>query len=238
MQEGKRKVLMLLFPRVTILDFIAPYDVFRYVPNWEVHVAGPTKGLIQAEGGLGLEVPDLLQDHESADILFIPGGAGINAMLEDVEFLNQLRTVGDNTKYVTSVCTGSLLLAAAGLLAGYSATTHWRSLPLLQELGVETRDERVVMDRNRITAGGITSGMDFALELVKQLEGPEVASRLELWLQYDPAPPMKTGHPNLADPAMVARLKEDTQNGFDIRRHILEQLKEKAPWLGKNRESS
>ena len=215
---------MLLFPRVTVLDFIAPYDVFRYVPNWEVHVAGPETGLIRAEGGLGLEVPDSILDHHSADILFVPGGAGINAMLENPDLLKHIHSLGQECSYITSVCTGSLLLAGAGLLNSFQATTHWRSLALLQELGVTTVDERIVKDGNRITAGGITSGMDFALELIRLLEGSHEARKLELWLQYDPAPPMKSGHPRLVDASLVSEMENETQKGFDTRKEIFQRI--------------
>ncbi|MCB1138729.1 MAG: DJ-1/PfpI family protein [Leptospiraceae bacterium] len=218
------KVLMLRFEKVTILDFIAPYDTFRYVPNWEVHVVGTSTGMIRAEGGLGLEIPESLFDHSDTDILFVPGGAGINVLLQMPEALQKLRELGSQARYVTSVCTGSLLLGAAGLLKGYRATSHWRSLPLLAELGAHPTDERIVVDRNRITAGGITSGMDFALELVRELEGPEEASRLELWLQYQPSPPMGTGHPTLAPETLLGRVMQDAQEGLDIRRDIIAQL--------------
>ena len=223
-KKDKLKVLMLLFERVTILDFIAPYDTFRYVPNWEVHVVGISPGMIRAEGGLGIEIQESLFDHSDTDILFVPGGAGINALLQMPGALQKLQELGSRALYVTSVCTGSLLLGAAGLLKGYRATSHWRSLPLLAELGAEPADERIVMDRNRITAGGITSGMDFALELVRELEGPEEASRLELWLQYQPSPPMGTGHPTLAPETLLHRVMENTQEGLDIRHDIIARL--------------
>lgn len=222
--ESKLKVLMLLFNRVTILDFIAPYEIFRGVSNWEITVVGPTPGIIRAEGGLGLEVPESIFDHNEADILFIPGGAGINDLIPSKDIRQQIAKIGENSKYVTSVCTGSLLLAVAGLLRGFDATTHWRFLTLLPLMGARAVDQRVVVDRNRITAGGITSGMDFALQLVQRIVGEDQASKQELWLQYQPSPPMGTGHPSLVSESLVHEIENETRAALELRRKLIEDV--------------
>src|SRR5262249_55899650 len=146
-------------------------------------------------------------DMPQADVLCVPGGYGQIDLLGDAEVLGFLRRQGEQAKYVTSVCTGALLLGAAGLLQGYRAATHWAYMDLLPIVGAIPVNERVVVDRNRITAGGVTAGIDFGLRVVAELSGVEVAQRTQLMIEYDLAPPFQSGHPRSAHPALVESVK-------------------------------
>ncbi|GIM18030.1 transcriptional regulator [Leptospira borgpetersenii] len=149
------------------------------------------------------------------DILLVPGGAGTTLLMEEFEVLNFLKTKTENSKFITSVCTGSLILAAAGLLDGYKATTHWLSLDVLKLFPVQISGERFVKDRNRITGGGVTAGIDFALFLTAELFGTELAEEIQLMIEYNPAPPFTSGHPTTATSHLVEKVKlsrETAQN--------------------------
>jgi cyclohexyl-isocyanide hydratase len=212
---------MALFPNLTQLDLTAPYEVFSRIPNAKIHLLAATLGPVRSEQGLTI-IPDTRFDAApSLDILFVPGGPGINDMLEDTPFLSFLQEQGRQAKYVTSVCTGSLLLAAAGLLQGYRATTHWLSLDLLPLLGVQPVAERVVIDRNRITGGGITAGIDFGLVVAAEVCGAPAAQAIQLMLEYNPAPPFNSGSPTTADPALVASVAHARKAMQQTRREIV-----------------
>jgi len=199
---------MLLYPGLTQLDLTGPFEVLHRVPDARVHLVWKDTQPVRADSGLELLPTTTLADCPPLDIVFVPGGRGQVAMMTDQEVLGFLRRQATTARYVTSVCTGALILGAAGLLAGYDATTHWAFVQLLPAFGARHVPGRVVVDRNRITGGGITAGIDFALRLVAELAGEDVAKAIQLGIEYDPAPPFRSGHPDVADPALVARQRE------------------------------
>jgi len=199
---------MLLFPRLTQLDLTGPFEVLHRVPDAKVHLVWKDTQPVYADSGLGLVPTTSFADCPPLDIVFVPGGIGQVALMTDPVVLDFLRHYGKIARYVTSVCTGALVLGAAGLLDGYRAATHWAFVELLPAFGARHEPGRVVVDRNRITGGGVTAGIDFALRLAAELAGEDVARAIQLGLEYDPAPPFGSGHPDVADPALVARLRE------------------------------
>ena len=202
--SGPLSVAMLLFPGLTQLDLTGPYEVFARMPRTTVSLVAASRAPIRSEWGLTI-IPDAAFDDAPApDVLCVPGGWGVNAVLEDAATLRFLRAHGPGARYVTSVCSGALLLGAAGLLRGYRATTHWMSRDLLPLFGAEPVDGRVVIDRNRITAGGVTAGIDFALVVAAELFGVASAQAIQLALEYVPAPPFDAGSPRTA-PGPVRR---------------------------------
>lgn len=215
---------MVLFPSLTQLDFTGPYEVFSRLPNAKVYLLAPTLDPIYSESGLTLLPNTSFQRSPTLDVLFVPGGLGVNAKLKDVEFLQFLQTQGNRARYVTSVCTGSLLLAAAGLLQGYRATTHWFYIELLAMFGVETVAERVVIDRNRITGGGITAGIDLGLVLAAELFGDTVAQEIQLWMEYNPAPRFTSSYSRTASPLTVESVQAQNQPLLETRRQIIQRI--------------
>jgi len=219
------KICMLLFPHLTLQDFVGPYDVFSRVPDYfDVMIVSEETSIIAAEGGLQIKPALTLEQCPHADILFVPGGRGINALLTNPAYITFLQARAKQARYITSVCTGSLVLAAAGLLNGYKATTHWRSLELLRMFNVEVLKERVVIDRNRITGGGVTAGLDFALSLIALICGDERAKMVQLALEYDPNPPFHSGSPATAEQSVLEKVYAATQKSFDERRAIIDTL--------------
>lgn len=200
-------IIMLLYPRLTQLDLTGPFEVFARLPDVKIILAAKTLDPVTDSGGLRLLPTHTLTDAPQADILFVPGGPGQLDLIDDTEVLDFLREQASGARYVTSVCTGSLVLGAAGLLTGYRATCHWMSLEQLALFGCTPCDDRVVVDRNRVTGGGVTSGIDFALHLAALLFDQERAERIQLSMEYDPAPPFTTGHPRRADPVMVEAMR-------------------------------
>jgi cyclohexyl-isocyanide hydratase len=217
----KFSVCMVIFPDLTIQDFVGPYEVFNKAGCFETFIVSEQTGIVMAEGGLELKTSMAFRECPPCDILFVPGGRGVTSLINNRVMLNFLQQQGSTAQYITSVCTGSLLLAAAGLLKGYQATTHWRSFELLQLLGVQTVQERVVIDRNRITGGGITSGIDFGLILTAMIAGEKVAKCVQLILEYNPEPPFQCGSPATADPYILQRVSEDSQSLFDLRKRTI-----------------
>jgi cyclohexyl-isocyanide hydratase len=220
---------MILFPRLTQLDLTGPYEVFGRLPGTRVHLAAASTAPVVSERGLALLPDTTFAEAPPFDVLFVPGGGGVNALMEDQAFLAFLRRQGEQARYVTAVCTGALLLGAAGLLRGYRATTHWLSLDLLAPLGAEPVAERVVVDRNRITGGGVTAGIDFALALAAILHGEAVAHEVQLMMEYDPRPPFHSGSPGTADPAVVRKVTAARQAVQDERRRIVQRLARATP---------
>ena len=198
---------MLIFPDMTQLDFTGPYEVFAQMQGCEVRVIAKTLQPVAARGGLKFIPDTTLDDAPPLDLVFVPGGPGVGALMEDKAVLEFLRRQAQQARYVTSVCTGALVLGAAGLLKGYRATTHWLSLDLLPVFGASAMPDRVVFDRNRITGGGVTAGIDFALSVAGQVLGAEAAKTIQLLIEYNPAPPFACGHPGTADAGIVDGLR-------------------------------
>jgi len=213
---------MVLFPRLTQLDFTAPYEVFSRMPNTRVYLLAETLEPVRSEYGLTITPDSSFENTPKLDVLFVPGGSGVNPLMENQAFLRYLRQQGQQAQYVTSVCTGALLLAAAGLLGGYRAATHWLSMDLLEIFGVEATWERVVMDRNRITGGGITAGIDFGLVLAAQLCGEQIAKEIQLMMEYAPEPPFQSGSPKIAEAALVEAVTHSRRGIQTTRREIAE----------------
>jgi cyclohexyl-isocyanide hydratase len=210
-------VVMLLYPGLTQLDLTGPFEVLTRLKELTLHLAWKDTGPVTDSGGLRLLPTVDFARCPPADILFVPGGPGQLALMDDTVVLDFLCAQAAQARYVTSVCTGSLLLAAAGLLTGYRATCHWLSLEQLALFGCEPVAERVVVDRNRVTGAGVTSGIDFALVLAELLLGRERAETTQLSMEYDPAPPFAAGNPQQAPADLVAQLRERAQ-GFQTRR--------------------
>ena len=198
---------MLLFPGLTQLDLTGPFEVFHRIPGATVHLVWKDTRPVRADSGLQILPTTTLAECPPLDIVMVPGGFGQIALMDDAEILDWLRTQGAGAKFVTSVCTGSLLLGAAGLLDGYKATSHWAFTELLADLGATYTPGRVVVDRNRVTGGGVTAGIDFALTLAAQVAGEQVAKAIQLGLEYNPAPPFAAGHPDGADPEILAAVR-------------------------------
>ncbi|WP_045731102.1 DJ-1/PfpI family protein [Pseudarthrobacter chlorophenolicus] len=211
MSPAPLNIVVLLFPQVTQLDFTGPAQVFSKFPDTRVHLAWHNTDPVVTDAGWCIVPTTTLEDCPQADILFVPGGAGTFNLFEDPTALAFLRTQAANARWITSVCTGSFALAAAGLLTGYRATSHWASLQMLERFGVTPVSERVVQDRNRITGAGVTSGIDFAFRLASELFGDEKAREIQLALEYDPEPPFDYGSPGKADPDVVAKIVAATE---------------------------
>jgi cyclohexyl-isocyanide hydratase len=218
------KLGLLLFPGITPLDAVGPYEVFARTPELDVLLIAKTKGAVGSELGLALVADDDFASAPDLDVLCVPGGKGIVEAASDAATLDFLKRQGAQARFVTSVCTGSLLLGAAGLLKGYRATTHWLSLDLLPLVGAIPVMERVVRDRNRITSAGITAGIDFALYLVGELFGEKRGAEIELILQYDPAPPFKSGNPASAEVSLVQEVGAARRPLQDERRAFFAKL--------------
>ena len=189
---------LLLFPNITQLDLTGPYEVFNRFPGAKIDLIWKTKDPVVADGGMTILPSATFDDGGDLDIICVPGGAGMNPLLNDPETLSFIRRQAKVARYITSVCTGSLVLGAAGLLHGKRATTHWMSLEMLSEFGATPVAERVVIDGNVITGGGVTAGIDFALTLAGEIFGSDTAKRIQLGIEYDPSPPFTSGSPRSA----------------------------------------
>ena len=215
---------MVLFPNLTQLDLTGPHEVFGRLPGTKVLLIAETIEPVKSDSGLWLTPNTTFENSPQADLLFVPGGRGIFDAIQNKKLISFLQTQALNAKYITSVCTGSLVLAAAGLLNGYKATTHWLSLHLLKLFGIEVIEERVVIDRNRITGGGVTAGIDFGLFVVAKVYGEEAAKEVQLMLEYDPAPPFNSGSPKKADAQIVERVINDRKEIQDQREQLIKKL--------------
>ncbi len=214
----------LLFPRLTLLDLVGPAEVFCRVPEAKVHLVWKRREPISTVNGLVMEPTTTFDECPVLDVICVPGGPGQVELMEDEATLDFLRQQAATAQWVTSVCTGSLVLAAAGLLEGYQAACHWASRDQLALFGVIPVDERVVVDRNRVTGGGVTAGIDFALSLVAKMRGEELAKSIQLSIEYDPMPPFKGGSPRTADPALVTRMRENMAAYLAPRRAVSERV--------------
>lgn len=198
------QIAILIFDKLTALDAIGPYEVLRSVPGWEVRFVAPAKGEVRTDSGaLGLSADFALDEVTEPDIVLVPGGEGNRPLMEDERVLSWLRGVDERTKWTTSVCTGSLVLGAAGLLEGKRATSHWLFLEQLREFGADPVGGRFVEDGKTITAAGVSAGIDMALHLVGQEVGPEVTQAVQLGIEYDPQPPFDAGSPAKAPAPIV-----------------------------------
>jgi cyclohexyl-isocyanide hydratase len=198
-------VVFLLFPGVTQLDLTGPAQVLSRLGEAKIDLVWKTRDPVPTDAGFDLLPTATLAEMTRADILCVPGGFGTVAVMEDDVVLAWLRAIAGGAQWVTSVCTGSLVLAAAGLLDGYRAACHWASRDQLAWFGAEPVAERVVFDRNRVTGGGVTAGIDFALALTAAIRGEAHARFVQLSLEYDPAPPFDSGSPERADVATLER---------------------------------
>jgi cyclohexyl-isocyanide hydratase len=199
---------LLLFPRLTQLDLTAPYEVLSRMPSAKMHLVWKYLDPVESDRGLQLHPTTTYSDCPPLDILFVPGGPGQVDLMDDFETLGFLREQATKAKWITSVCTGSLILGAAGLLRGYQATCHWASRDQLSLFGAEASDSRVVVDRNRITGAGVTAGLDFALQLVAQVCDERTAQSIQLALEYEPTPPYWAGTPQHAPADVVTEARE------------------------------
>jgi cyclohexyl-isocyanide hydratase len=201
------RIGLLAFPAMTQLDLTGPLQVFTSLPNAEVHVLWKTLDPIRTHGGLTLIPDTTLADCPALDVICVPGGAGVLDLMDDPDVLSFLRTQAEHATFVGSICTGSLVLGAAGLLRGKHATTHWAWTDLLAPLGAIATKGRVVRDGKFMTGGGVTAGIDFALTMVAELAGQEVAETIQLGIEYAPAPPFDAGSPDTARPELVAAVR-------------------------------
>jgi cyclohexyl-isocyanide hydratase len=199
---------LVIFPKVTQLDFTGPLQVFSSVPGATVHLIWKRIEPVPTDSVMMLTPTISFADCPQLDVICVPGGAGSDDMVNDEEMLDFLRKQAKGAKYVTSVCTGSLVLGAAGLLRGYHATTHWTAMDCLAPFGATPEQTRVCVDRNRITGGGVTAGIDFALTLVLIMVDRSTAEAIQLRLEYNPAPPFNSGSPDTAPPEILARIKD------------------------------
>lgn len=213
-----------IFPDVEQLDFTGPFEVLSRTPNSTFHIFGKTAAPVRDVMGL-LLTPELgFDDVPPLDVLVVPGGTGINPLMEDAETLAAVKRLAENAACVFSVCTGSLVLGAAGLLAGRRATTHWASHDMLPCFGAIGVDSRIVVDGNLITAAGVTSGIDGALKVVSILRGDEAAQAIQLYLEYTPDPPFHSGSPSSASAAVLDQVRGQIHDAIEERRQIAERV--------------
>ncbi len=211
----KIEIVIPLFPQFTALDGIGPYEVLQRIPGFDITFIGHERGVVRSDNGmLGIEVDATFEQHPDPDIIVFPGGHGTRALMDDRRVLDWVRNAHETTTFTTSVCTGSLVLAAAGLLDGLTATTHWGALDVLTEHGAVPTGDRVVehLDRRIITAAGVSSGIDMALRLVEILVDRTAAEASQLMIEYDPQPPFDSGSTSKASEAVVTRVIEYAQH--------------------------
>ncbi len=210
MSERKRlQIGLLIFPRLTQLDLTGPFEVLARIKTADVHLVWKNLEPITSDVGLRILPTKTIDDCPELDVICIPGGPGVNELLDDDEIIEFVHRQGNQARYVTSVCTGALLLGAAGLLQGYRAATHWAALRFLGEFGATPVATRVCVDRNRITGGGVTAGIDFGLMLAEQLSSRKDAEKIQLYLEYNPKPPFNSGAPDTAPPEVVSEFRSD-----------------------------
>jgi len=214
---------LLLFPKLTLLDLVGPAEVFARVPGAKVHLIWKNRDPVATVNAHEMRPTVTFAECPQLDVLCVPGGPGQMDLMEDEATLAFLRAQAAGAKWVTSVWRGSLL-AAAGLLTGYRAACHWASLDQLALFDVVPVAERVVFDRNRVTGGGVTAGIDFALSLVAKMRGEELARAIQLSMEYDPAPPFPGGSPKSAAPELVADMRQRMEPFIAPRRAVSERV--------------
>ena len=211
---GPLQVGLLLFPQLDQLDFTGPFEVLSRMPDASLHLLWKDTAPVKDMMGLVLQPTMAFADAPPLDVLVVPGGYGQQALMDDAEVIDFVRSQGERAKYVASVCTGALVLGAAGLLKGYRATTHWTAVSLLRHLGATHVDQRVVVDRSRVTCGGVTSGIDGALALVALLRGEQAAQEIQLYMEYSPAPQFDSGSPGKAPAAVLQAVSGRAEKMF------------------------
>lgn len=212
---------ILVFPQVQQLDLTGPYEVFASAQGSEVHLIWKDKAPVRSATGLMLTPTTTFTECPPLDVLCVPGGSGVNALLQDEAVLAFLRERAGQVRYLTSVCTGSLVLGMAGLLKDKRATTHWNAHDFLARLGAIPTEGRVVRDGNLITAGGVTSGIDFGLAVIAELIGEEEAQVIQLSLEYAPEPPFRAGTPREAPETILAAARERLAGSRAAREKLL-----------------
>lgn len=217
----------ILFSGMDQADFTGPFEVLVNIPDSTFHVLGRERTPVRDARGLILTPEMTLAEAPQLDLLLVPGGAGVNALMEDEEVLEFIRRQAAGAKFIFSVCTGALVLGAAGLLKGRRATTHWASHHLLATLGAQPVNERVVLDGNVVTAAGVTSGIDGALRLVSLLRGDRIARTIQLYIQYAPEPPYHCGTPETAPPELAQAIRSRLGEVLATRRAIVERVADK-----------
>lgn len=198
---------LLLFPNLTQLDLTGPLQVFARLPGATVHLIWKRIEPVPSDTPLTMLPTVSFADCPQLDVICVPGGGGVDTLVEDEETLDFIRRQAAGARYVTSVCTGALVLGAAGLLRGFKATTHWAAMQELPKFGAIPTPSRVCVDRNRITGGGVTAGIDFGLTLVEILADRPTAESIQLFIEYNPAPPFAAGSPETASPEVLAMVK-------------------------------
>lgn len=202
------QIALLIFPKMTQLDMTGPFEVFARLPNTKVHVVWKRMEPVVSDVGLTVMPTTSCAECPQVDVICIPGGPGQIDLMEDREIIDFVRRQGENARYVTSVCTGALVLGAAGLLRGYKAATHWASMDNLEHFGAIPTNVRVCIDRNRITGGGVTAGIDFGLTVASLLADRTTAEKIQLYMEYNPSPPFNAGAPDTAPPEVLAAFRE------------------------------
>lgn len=220
---SRLQVGFLIFPDITQLDLTGPVQVFSSLPDAEVHLIWKRAEPVTSDTVITLMPTTTFADCPQLDVICVPGGYGTDALVNDEETLAFLRKQADGAKFISSVCTGSLVLGAAGLLKGYRASTHWSAVELLPLLGAIPSRERVCVDRNRVTGGGVTAGIDFALTLVSILFDAAAAEMIQLRLEYNPTPPFNAGSPDTAPAAVLAAMKARIVPAQARRKQAIEQ---------------
>jgi transcriptional regulator GlxA family with amidase domain len=222
------RIVFILYPRLTQLDFTGPYEVLSRMPGVEVVLACKEGGSIASETGLSFGGLRCLADIERADLIMVPGGPGQTEAMLDPEFMAEVKRLGEGARYMTSVCTGSLILAAAGLLKGRRAGSHWAYRDMLAAFGAIPDPARVVRDGNVVTGGGVTAGIDIALTIVADIAGEETAKMIQLMIEYAPAPPFNSGRPESASPETVSAVQKRFAAFANQRREAIRQLAEQG----------
>jgi cyclohexyl-isocyanide hydratase len=200
------KIGFVIYPQVTALDFIGPAQVFSQLPNCDIHLISRSYHAVETDAGFSVNPTATIHDAPQMNIICIPGGLGQKVISDDQAFMDFIRLQGAQAEYVTSVCSGSLILAKAGLLDGYQATSHWAAINQLKTFDITAKNQRVVIDRNRITGGGVTAGIDFGLTVVAKIFGAQTAKLIQLGLEYNPVPPFNCGSPEQAAPELTQQI--------------------------------
>ncbi len=229
MTDAKFRILEVIYPGMTQLDFTGPHTIFSRLPGVETIVASLDGGAVESDGGLTFAGTRRLADIDRCDLLFFPGGFAVTEVINDPAFMAEVARLAPTARYLTSVCTGSLVLGAAGLLKGRRAACHWAWRDMLALFGAVPDAGRVVRDGDIITGGGVTAGIDFALTVAAELAGAEFAQGLQLGLEYAPAPPFDAGRPETAPPAVLAAVQANMGRLLPGR---LAQVREAAARMG------